>query len=76
MEIPDPAYLSTVSAARHCGCPAWQIRRLYERGILPPPPRIGAYRAIPVSDLPLIEKALRAAGYLSRKEATKEGGAE
>jgi hypothetical protein len=50
--------------AQHFGCPGWQVRRLFERGILPPAPRVGAYRVIPQQDLPAVERALRAAGYL------------
>jgi hypothetical protein len=40
------------------------VRRLFERGLLPPAPRVGAYRVIAVGDLPLVEKVLREAGYL------------
>jgi hypothetical protein len=48
------------------GCPVspWQIRRTIERGLLAEPPRVGAYRVFLAADLPLIEKALRKAGYL------------
>jgi DNA-binding transcriptional MerR regulator len=50
--------------AKQLGCQAWQVRRLYERNLLPPAPRVGAYRVVPVQDLPRVEKALRTAGYL------------
>ncbi len=60
----DPNYLTIGAAARRCGCPPWQIRRLFERGFLPPAPRVGAYRVIAAADLPLVEKALRDANYL------------
>jgi hypothetical protein len=51
-------------AASRLGCQAWQIRRLFERGILPEPGRVGAYRVIPERDLPKIKAALIEAGYL------------
>jgi hypothetical protein len=41
-------------AASRLGCRPWQIRRLFERGILPEPGRVGAYRVIPERDLPTI----------------------
>lgn len=50
--------------ARRCGCDVWQVRRLYERGLLPPARRIGLYRVVSVDDIPAIEAALRTAGYL------------
>jgi hypothetical protein len=50
--------------ARRINCPAWAIRRLFERGLLPEPGRIGPYRVIAEADVPVIEAALRAAGYL------------
>jgi DNA-binding transcriptional MerR regulator len=56
--------LTLGAVARRYGCPTWQIRRLYERGLLPPAKRVGAYRVVAVSDLPLVERALRDAGYL------------
>jgi hypothetical protein len=46
------------------GVQPWQVRRLFERGLLPPAPRVGAYRVVAVVDLPLVEEALREAGYL------------
>ena len=45
------------------------VRRLYERGLLPPAPRVGAYRVVVKSDLPKVETALREAGYLREREA-------
>jgi hypothetical protein len=59
------------TAARHFGCQVWQLRRLYESGILAEPPRVGAFRVVTEADLPAIEAALREAGYLpAREEAT------
>lgn len=42
----------------------WQIRRLYERGLLPPAERIGRNRVVRRRDLPKVLEALRAAGYV------------
>jgi DNA-binding transcriptional MerR regulator len=64
----EPPYLTIGAAARHFGCQPWQIRRLFERGLLPPAPRVGAYRVIANIDLPAVEEALRAAGYLPHEE--------
>jgi len=46
------------------GRPTWMIRRLFERGFLPEPARAGMYRVLPECDLPRVEAALRAAGYM------------
>jgi DNA-binding transcriptional MerR regulator len=64
-----PSY-TTGALARHFGCEPWQIRRLFERGLLPPAQRVGAYRVIPASELPAVERALQTAGYLpAQREA-------
>jgi hypothetical protein len=55
--------MSTGELARHFGCAAWQVRRLYERGLLPPAQRIGRYRYVAVADLPAVGAALARAGY-------------
>lgn len=55
--------LTTGQAARHCGVPVWQVRRLYERQLLSPAHRVGQARVIPRRELPKIEAALRKAGY-------------
>jgi hypothetical protein len=56
--------LTIGAVARHFGVSAWKIRRLFESGILAEPARVGAYRVIPPEQLPEIEAALRACGYL------------
>jgi len=70
----DPPFMTIGAVARCYDCPPWKLRRLFERGLLPPAPRMGAYRVIAVSDLPQVEKALCAAGYLPHKEELKRGG--
>jgi DNA-binding transcriptional MerR regulator len=59
--------LTIGAVAQRVGCRPWQIRRLFERGLLPEPPRVGAYRVVPVADLPKIIDALREAGYLPKE---------
>jgi DNA-binding transcriptional MerR regulator len=60
--------LTIGDVARHFGVPTWHIRRAIERGLLPEPPRAGAYRVFCPRDLPRIKAALRRCGYL-REEA-------
>ena len=50
------------------GCAAWQVRRLFERNLLPPAERVGAYRVVDEADLPKVEQALRDAGYIKDQE--------
>jgi hypothetical protein len=50
--------------ARLYGVSLWQVRVLYERGLLPPAKRVGAYRVVLTADLPAVEAALVRAGYL------------
>jgi hypothetical protein len=45
----------------------WQVRRLFERGLLPPARRVGAYRVVTTADLPAVEAALVRAGYLPQR---------
>jgi hypothetical protein len=62
----EHSFLTVGAVAVRYGVQAWQIRRLFERGLLPPAPRVGPYRVIAVADLPKVEKALRDARYLAR----------
>lgn len=64
----ESPYLTVGAAARHFGVPAWQVRRLFERNLLPPAPRVGAYRVIAAADLAAVGRALREAGYLPAGE--------
>jgi hypothetical protein len=57
-------FLTIGDVAKHFGCEAWKVRRVYERGLLPPAARVGAYRVIFPAELPLVEAALRKLGYL------------
>jgi DNA-binding transcriptional MerR regulator len=68
--------LTIGAVAKHFGVSPWQVRRLFERGMLPPAARVGAYRVVEAADLPNIEESLRKAGYLPRQQpASREGGA-
>ena len=46
------------------GVPQRHVRNVFTRGFLPEPGRVGAYRVVPVDQLPEVESALRRAGYL------------
>lgn len=59
-----PGVLTLGDIARRYQRPLWMIRRIFKRGFLPEPARVGPYRVIPVDELPLIEQALIRAGYL------------
>ena len=65
----DPAVYTVGTVAKRYGVRPWRVRRLFERGFLPPAPRVGAYRIIAAADLPKVEQALRDAGYLASEGA-------
>ncbi len=65
--------LTLGDVARHYGCPVWAVRRLYERGLLPEPARVGVYRVAAEADLPAIGAALADAGYLTARPAPEAG---
>jgi hypothetical protein len=56
--------LTIGEAARRMRVPTWRLRRLYERGLLPPADRVGPVRVVDEADLPRLEAALRRAGYV------------
>jgi DNA-binding transcriptional MerR regulator len=58
------SWLTVGDVARFYGLEAWQVRKLWERRLLPPAKRIGMYRVFTEADLPQIENALRKIGYL------------
>jgi DNA-binding transcriptional MerR regulator len=57
-------YLTLGAVANRLGCQPWQVRRLFERGLLPEPRRVATYRVVAEEDLPAVEKALKEAGYI------------
>lgn len=56
-------HFSTREVAELLGTETWRVRRLFEAGDLPDPPRIGLARAIPREQIPAIVEALRARGW-------------
>ncbi len=56
--------MTTREAAESLGAREWQVRRLFELKHLPEPARFGGKRAIPISSLKAIAKALAARGWL------------
>ena len=77
-----PEIMTTTTAAQfftESGRPVkpWQVRRVYESGLLPEPEaRLGTYRLIRSSDLPRLEDALRKAGYLPTAQGSIPRAAE
>lgn len=62
-------FQSTRQVADFLGVETWQVRRLFEDGTLPEPPRFAGSRAIPREVIPAIVDALRARGWLHEQEA-------
>jgi hypothetical protein len=57
-------FSSTRGIADLLGVKTWQVRRLFENGDLPEPPRFAGKRAIPNSSIPQIVDALRSRRWL------------
>lgn len=60
-----PDFYSTREMADLLGTLTWRVRRLYEDGTLPEPPRFAGNRAIPRQSIPAIVDALRDRCWLS-----------
>jgi DNA-binding transcriptional MerR regulator len=60
----EKPYYTLGEISRMTGATVWQVRRLYERGLLPPAERIGLYRVVRAEELPRVVEALRQADYL------------
>jgi hypothetical protein len=69
MSLSDPSFLTIGAIARHFGCATWQVRRLFERGLLPLAARVGQYRVVSTENLPAVQQALERAGYLAPQGA-------
>ncbi len=63
--------MTTGDAAQELGCREWQVSRLFERGLLPEPRRVGGKRVLTRADLASIKAALTRAGYLRSPTATE-----
>jgi DNA-binding transcriptional MerR regulator len=69
VEKNDMASVMTLGdVARLVGVDVWQVRRLYERGLLPPAARVGGKRVVSAAELPRVRRALTEAGYLRSEE--------
>jgi len=62
-------YLQLGDVAARLGCREWQLRRLFERGLVPEPARAGRGRVFTEADLPALRSALVNAGYLPSDQA-------
>lgn len=62
-----PAH-TTGDLSKRFNVPVWQILQAIRRGFLDEPARVGIYRVWREEDLPSVEAALRAAGYLPEAE--------
>jgi hypothetical protein len=69
MTLTKPDVMTVGAVARYFGCRTWMVRRLFERGLLPPAPRMGPMRVVSECDLPVVERALLNAGYLAGEVA-------
>ena len=57
-------FFSTREMGDLLGVKTWQVRRLFEDGTLPEPPRFVGKRAIPKDMIPAIVEAMRGRGWL------------
>jgi hypothetical protein len=63
--------LTTGDAAHEIGVREWQVSRLFERGLLVEPPRVGERRVLRRADLPAVREAAIRAGYLTESPARR-----
>lgn len=59
-----PEVFSTADVGELLGVPTWKVRRLFEDGTLPDPPRIGRQRAITRPMISPIAQELNRRGWL------------
>ena len=62
-------YLTLGQVAKHFGCRTWHVARVFERGILPEPRRIGILRVVSIDELSIVQAALEQCGYIEPAEA-------
>jgi len=60
--------LTTRELADIVGSVEWRVRRLFQDGTFPEPPKFGGKRAIPAESVPAIIGALRERGWLPEPE--------
>jgi hypothetical protein len=61
--LPTSPLLTLGQVAQYFGRPTWVLQRLADQKRFPFQ-RVGRYRVVPTDQLPAVEAALRAAGYL------------
>lgn len=66
-------FLTVGQVAEHFRVAPWKVGRLFERGLLPSPTKVGPYRVVAESDLAAVEDALRRGGYLKDGPAEGQG---
>ncbi len=62
-------FLTLGEVARLFNCQLWQVRRVYERGLLPDALRVGKQRVVPKKDLPKLRKVMVAERYIRHESA-------
>lgn len=73
---PIVEYLSTTDMASAYGVDEWRVRRLYEEGDLPEPPRFAGRRAISICDVGIVADALKARGWLPEEPKPQPVGGD
>jgi hypothetical protein len=61
---PTTGYLTLGQAAAALHAQLWQVQRVIDRRLFPPPQRIGRLRVVGQDDLPALRVALQRAGFL------------
>jgi hypothetical protein len=67
----NATFLTLGQVAKQIGIKVWKVRRVYERGLLAEPSRIGGYRVVTATELPTLLETLRAVGYMDARLRTK-----
>jgi hypothetical protein len=58
------AYLTLGQVAEQLGCQLWQVQRVVDCGLVPPPIRLGRLRGVPRGQLGEYRRALKEQGFL------------
>lgn len=66
-----PVQFTTRQVAELLSSDEWRVRRLFEDGTLPEPPRFAGKRMIPNTMLPAIMDALRDRGWIHEAEVAR-----
>jgi hypothetical protein len=74
MSATQDTLLTLGEAAERLHAQTWRLARLFDRGLLPEPRRVGRCRVIAETDLPRIAEAMRRAGYLKTISPQSDAG--